>query len=549
MRNHHDTPVRLLSLALALAAPAAFAQQVPDAGRILQQQREQPEAPVEADGGFDIEQPVTSPVASGGPKVAVAGIDIDGATVFTPGQLLAVIGDPADKEYDLAGLHALAERITRHYRLAGYPFARAYLPAQRSSDGRVRIEVVEGRYGELHVQGEETRLNRAAEAYLRSLTPGEIIATAPLERAVLLLQDLPGVAVTSVVRPGGLPGAGDLTVSVERDERLLADLTMDNHGNRYSGEHRLGGTLAWLSPLLAGDQLLLQGMVGEQDLRVGSIDYSLPIGSSGLRMQTGYAYTQYELGEDFAVLGAAGRARIASVGMSYPVLRSHRANLTVQLSYQHKALEDRFSGIGVDEHKHSHVMPVAIKFDWRDAVGGGGLSYGALSYTRGELHLGESLRAFDAASVRTRGGFDKVNVDLARLQNLTGAFSLYASVSAQWANNNLDSSESFGLGGVGGVRAFPTGEAFGDEGWLGRVELRYAHGALQPYVFFDHGKMHVNARPGKNVENRSEERNGTGLGMRWRGAQWRLDAVLAWRTSGDAPASDSRDPQPRPWLD
>jgi hypothetical protein len=44
----------------------------------------------------------------------------------------------------------------------------------------------------------------------------------------------------------------------------------------------------------------------------------------------------------------------------------------------------------------------------------------------------------------------------------------------QWADTNLTSSEKFSLGGNDAVRAYPTGEAPGDRGWLATAELRYA---------------------------------------------------------------------------
>jgi len=547
--SHHERLKRVLSLlaSLSVAGPTALAQQVPDAGRILQEQRAPLTLPPDA-RGFEIEQPIADSVAPGGARVELVAIDIEGNSVFDSAQLLTALGDYASKQYDLAELHALADRLTQHYREAGYPFARAYLPAQRSTEGRVRIVVIEGRYGAVRVRSEHPRFTDSAESYLQHLTSGALIESGPLERAALLLEDLPGVSISSTMRPGDVVGAGDLLVDVHHDERLRSDLTLDNHGNRYSGKHRLSSTLSWSSPFLFGDQLLVQGVLGDEDLRVGSIDYSLPIGTHGLRAQAAYAYTHYELGEEFAILGAAGRARVASAGLSYPILRSHRANLNARFSYQHKALEDRYRQIGFLERKHSHVLPLSVAFSLRDTAGGGSLTFGNLTWTHGQLHLGDALRDFDHAASRTHGSFNKLNVDIARLQRLPNAFSLYTSLSAQWAADNLDSSESFGLGGATAIRAHPTGEAFGDEGWLGQIELRYALGELLPYVFFDHGQIRVNAKPGPTVERRSEHRSGAGIGLRWMTTDWRLEAVLAWRTSGAAPDSDPSDPQPRPWI-
>ena len=43
---------------------------------------------------------------------------------------------------------------------------------------------------------------------------------------------------------------------------------------------------------------------------------------------------------------------------------------------------------------------------------------------------------------------------------------------AQFSNKNLDSSEQLSLGGITGVRAYPSGEASGDQGYKLTTELQ-----------------------------------------------------------------------------
>lgn len=542
-RTAKCTPL-LLAIAAALASTATAAQQAPDAGQLLQQQR-QPLTLPEAARAPTIEAPSSSAVEPGGARINLVSLSIEGNTVFSEAELLAALGDYAHKDYDLAQLHALADRLTHYYREAGYPFARALLPAQTSAAGHLRIVIVEGRYGSVQARSEQDRFSRAANAYLARLQPGALIESGALERAALLLQDLPGVSVTSTMRPGDAVGTGDLVVDIANDAPFRSDMMLDNHGNRYSGEYRATAILSWSSPFSFGDQLLVQGMLSDEDLRVASVSYSTPIGANGLRAHVAYGYTNYELGDEFAILGATGRARVASAGVSYPFIRSRDLGLSVQVSYQHKLLEDRYTDLNWIERKHSHVLPVGVDFHHR---GAGGVTFGAATWTHGKLHLGAQMRDIDRVAGRTDGEFDKVNVELARLQQLGGPFSLYASARAQWAGDNLDSSESFGLGGSTGVRAYPSGEAFGDEGWMAQVELRYALGEWLPYAFFDHGEIAVNAKPGPTVERRIERRNGAGVGVRLVAAQWRIEAALAWRTLSTKPTSDSRDAQPRPWV-
>jgi hemolysin activation/secretion protein len=537
----------LIALATASASPCALAQQLPDAGRMLREQPNQLELPAE-EQRLSIEQPVATPVAPGGPRVLVSEIHFDGNTVFSEEELERTLGEYRGEQLDLAGLQTLAARITDHYRRAGYPFARAYLPPQQSNDGSVRIAIVEGRYGEIRVRADDPQLERAGAAYLAQLRPGELVSSRPLERAALLLGDLPGIRVSPVARAGAAAGTSDLIVEIERDERMRADVIADNHGNRYSGAHRLGGRLTWSSPFMLGDRVTVDALASDEDLLVGGIDYSRPLGASGLRANVGYAHTYYELGKEFAALDATGQAQIAGIGLAYPLLRSQSVSLSLGTQYQHKALEDEYRSLDMRDRKHSHVFSTTAQLTVRDALGGGGVTFGALTWTQGRLHLAHSLRAADAATSRTHGDFTAFALDLQRLQRLPGNFSVYARIAAQLALDNLDSSESFGLGGIQGVRAYPSGEAYGDEGWLGQLELRYSIGAFAPYAFFDYGEIDVHAEPGPLVTQVREHRAGVGMGLRWQSAGWQLDAALAWRTSGGRPESDTRDDRPRPWL-
>ena len=59
-----------------------------------------------------------------------------------------------------------------------------------------------------------------------------------------------------------------------------------------------------------------------------------------------------------------------------------------------------------------------------------------------------------------------------RLQGVTDTLSLYAAFNGQVASKNLDNSEKMGLGGPAGVRAYPTGEAYGDQGYILNLEAR-----------------------------------------------------------------------------
>ena len=84
-----------------------------------------------------------------------------------------------------------------------------------------------------------------------------------------------------------------------------------------------------------------------------------------------------------------------------------------------------------------------------------------------------------------------------RIQRIVERLDLQILASMQLASQNLDSSEKFTLGGIGGIRAFPSGEASGDEGRKISFDLKYKPSnsfvdlfdEMQFGVFYDYGNI------------------------------------------------------------
>lgn len=540
-------PTRLtLCIAGLLAAAPALAQTPPDAGQLLQENRPAPTL-LKPSPRIQILPPAEATTLPGGATVSLKAVRFSGNSIFSNDQLAAVLGAVTGTSYDLAGLQGLAQRISQHYRAAGYPFARALVPEQKFTNGELEIAVVEGRYGKVSATG-DARFVAAAQGFLSDLEPGSVINAASLERVTLILDDQLGIRTAPLIRPGQEAGTGDLLVDVHPTPAFKGEVGLDNHGNRYTGEYRARASLQWDSPFMLGDQISVRGNVSDEGQWLGSLGYSLPIGTSGLRGNVGYAHTRYELAKQFASLDATGTADITSLGLSYPLIRSKKTNLTLAGAYQYKKLEDKQGATSTQNDKHSKVLPLTLQFDQRDGLGGGGITYGSVAYTHGDLDLDAALSASDAASARTQGSFDKWNLDVARIQATPlNPLTLFARLSAQWAGKNLDSSEDFGLGGPNGVRAYPVGEGFGDQGWLAQIEARYQIGSLTPYVFWDAGHVTLNKKRWA-AGNNDRKLAGYGLGARYNEPTWSVGASLAWRERGGEPTSDSQDRSPRLWM-
>jgi len=434
------------------------------------------------------------------------------------------------KYYTFAGLKKLANLITNHYRIHDFVHSRAIIPVQTITDGVLVIEIIEGRYSRIRISGDE-KYAAQAKVFLNTLQTGEIIHKASLDRTVLILEDQPGFKTASTLSPGQEVGTTDLNVNVERDKRYSGNLAFDNHGNLYTGQKRSLLNLNFNSPFLFGDQLKLNMLYTEESLWLAAFNYSLPLGGSGLRANVGYTHAGYELGENFASSEIHGTAKISLAGLSYPIIRSQHVNLSVSGTYLNKVMNNREDITPSSNTNSSDSLPISISFDRRDDLAGGGISYGSISWTHGDFTVATANRATDSATAKTAGSFDKFNLDLFRLQALPANFTLFGHVSAQWAGNNLDSSEKFGIGGLSGVRAYPIGEAFGDEGVLLQLEVRHTIDNFTPYVFFDIGTLQSNHNPWVSGGNQ-RTLGGPGLGLRADFDHFSFDTSVAWATIG-----------------
>lgn len=489
---------------------------------------------------------VPANAATNGLSVTVNRIVIEGNAAIGDSELLSALGPVTGIRYSFSELAALTARVSNYYRTHGYPFARAYLPRQELGEGVLRINVLEGRYGRVVALGEPDFIE-SAQRFLGSLQPSDLIESSRLERATLILDDQPGVKIIPVIRPGQQVGTGDLLVEVKRDHRYTGEIGIDNLGSVYTGRNRVHANFDIDSPFRLGDQIQLQALYTDEGMWFGSAAYALPVGSSGLRARFGLAHSYYALGETFAALDATGTADVASATLSYPLVRSQPLNVSLSAGLEHRRLKDRQDAVGIISRKKADTLPMSVNFDKRDNLLSGAVTYGALSITPGQLHLDAADHALDAATAKTSGSFVKVNFDIARIQALGGGFDAYGRLSAQWSNKNLDSSQKFGLGSKNGVRAYPSGEGYGDEGHFIQTELRYAMGRFAPYVFYDRGRVtvnHTNWMPGEN--NRTLA--GGGLGTRYLDGKWKAELILAWRTQGGVPRSDTRTSSPTAWA-
>lgn len=545
----HQARLGALALALAASWPAFGQSAIPDAGQTLRELQQQA-APPRARAKTVLSVPADAAAAADlGQRFPVRQVRIDGNTRIASAELDALVAGLAGREASLGELRQAAASITALYRVRGFVVARAFVPAQQIDDGVVRISVLEGSLRSTTVQNGSIVQTAVLNAFVAAQRlEGGIIESARTDRELLLLADLPGAgAVNGKLKPGAEVGTSDLLVTVEPGKAREGDVSLDNYGNRYTGQTRLNGRLDLNSPLGLGDRLSLRATATDEGLLYGRAAFDLPVNRDGWRAGAAASSSRYELGREFAGLDASGTANTLGLYTSYPLLRGLNANVWFSGALDARKMKDEVHSSGVATHRSARAGSADVYGDFADAVGGGGYSTWRASVLTGSLDIDSAAAlAADRAGPRTEGRYHKYALAATRLQAVTAQTSAFVSVAAQWAGKNLDSSEKFVLGGVQGVRAYPQGEGVGDEGVLASVELRHDFsGGLQGSLFYDYGHVTFNRDSfAAGADSATLKAYGFSFGARYRA--FNAKATLAWRDTRAAASAPDR--SPRLWL-
>jgi hemolysin activation/secretion protein len=467
---------RILSLPIAfifsVTVIPVFAA-TPDAGSLQQEiLRNREAAPIGGPAKNTAPKLTDTPLT--GKSFVVREFVFEGNTLISSADLARALSPCVEKEVDFERLKACAALVTETYQSGGW-IAKAVLPEQDIQNGRVTINVIEAKFGSYVFSGQEAarvnkeQLKRILDVYQK---PGDMLNMKNVDRALLLADDVPGVGVTGNLDQGAKDGLTNVIIQLADEPLFSGNTSVDNHGSISSGSNRFNASLNANSPLRLGDLLTLNSMFSAGN-RYARAEHTFPLGSRGLRFGVNASSLQYKLTEaQYAGMDINGSAKTVGFSTSFPIVRSRAQNLNISLNADKKFYLNLAGATSVSDYEIK-TNSIGLDGNLFDELFGGGANYGSLIWSKGYIDLsGSSNQMSDALTANTKGNFNKLRYSVSRQQKLNEKWSVFFNLSGQHSNRNLDSSESFFLGGNSGVRAYPTNEGRGSQGQLFILELR-----------------------------------------------------------------------------
>jgi hemolysin activation/secretion protein len=496
----------ILIFFIFLISSTGYAQVTPDAGRILNQENDRQkskEIPKQIPKSL-LEKSKKKDIKSSEEKTLIKSFKFEGdIKAFKVSDLQNLLLDLNGKTLTFDQMQLAADRIKDFYNAKGFFLAQAIIPKQEIKDGVLIILINEGKLDSKEpykINKKDLRISeQRVKAYMDDALKDNFLKES-VERGLLNINDNPGVRTSLTLEPGTDPGSTKMILDINEGPLVQGSVSVDNYGNRYTGDLRATASVDFNNPSGIGDQIGILGTKAiEGDLELKKIFYNFPIGTDGLRAGAFYSVVDFKIGKELKTNPiSTGKAENANLNLKYPIYRSTAESLLTNFNYDKKYLYNTNAG-SVTSDKELDNYTLGFTYQKIDQFIGGGYTQASINFTRGDLDLSKVASSLSGdqgnSGYKTNGSFNKQNIQLSRIQQLPEKFTLNFVGDAQFASKNLDTSEKMSLGGPSGVRAYPTGEASGDEGYRYSLDLRYNlgnfpyFGDVTPLIFYDYGRI------------------------------------------------------------
>ena len=464
--------------------------------------------------------------AEGPPTFTIRSFAVEGNTLLTEKTIRDALKDYKGPNKTAQDVEKARSALEKLYHDRGYPAVLVNIPEQTVEWGKIRLQVIESRIGNVRVTGNRYFTAEMIMRQLPSLAPGQIIYVPRVQKELEQLNRGEDLKVSPVLSPGMEPGTTDVELKVVDRLPLHGSLEINNRNTLNTSDLRLNGMLRYDNLWQMDHSVSAQFQTSPEDtgqVKLYALSYTLPapwavdhqIALYGIRSDS----STVGFGEGLLINGKG-----SILGMRYVIplapYGAYAHNITLGLDY--KDFEDTtgfFAGGGYA----TPVKYLPLSFSYSSSLAD---SWGSTKWSsvlnmvmRGLVTEEEQ---FQIARYQARGDYLYLTAGMERSQKLPGGMAMYLKVDGQIAVQPLITHEQYIAGGMANVRGYREASALGDDALHGTGEISApdiwallglgGRVTCTPYLFYDFAWLEtLNPLPSQIETTRLQ---GTGAGMR-----------------------------------
>lgn len=417
---------------------------------------------------------------------ALTKVETDASEILTEAEIKSITEPYVGKTVSLQDLYDMAEAINKLYERKGYAICRAYLPPQRIHEGVVQIKMLEGKTGNVTING--LRFTRKGYVANRiKLEPGKVANTDTLNDRLQRFNATNDVQLRILVHAGEKPGTTDYEIAAyEPKNNHTVSLYVDNHGYETSGRWR-EGIFYTMRSLTGHRDALRLNYIRSEGTNVFGANYSMPVNNLGTMLDFDYGTNTSEIikGSSMAQQGVKGHAYVAGITLRHPFCVDETRRYEVGLQFLHQQSQTDWGTKTdnyikwVDDTRNSYIPYVSFAHYGKSSV----------------LYHKHSLALTRYNSLYNTGdNYTTYRVDAMYQKRLGGGQMLYGRLNGQIASESkrMSSSDLFYIGGANSVRGYEESFLSGSQGfnaslsWMVPMDKKRIFNA---FTFVDYGRV------------------------------------------------------------
>jgi hemolysin activation/secretion protein len=410
----------------------------------------------------------------------VLDFQVDGNTRLTQIALEQAVYPFMGPGRSLADVESARAALEQAYHAAGYMTVFVDVPQQALRDGRVRLQVTEGRIERLKVSGAQYHAPHVLRDGLSTLQPGEVPDFNAMQRELAQLGRSPDMQISPVMRPGQAPGTVEAELVVKDQLPLHGSVELNNRYSENTPRTRMSAALRYDNLWQAGHSIALDVATAPgyaNQTTVWHASYMFPWQEATVALYALRSSRAVSTVGDIHVLGAGSvqGARWYGPGL---MLGDWFNSLSAGLDHKAFRQSVRLGGEGGAGYETPiHYLPWQLQLQASRQTAAGLRSSASVAANWSLRGVGSSEAAFEDNRYKAHGSYFYLRGDGLTTLAL-GESRLQWRGNAQWSSQPLISNEQFASGGADTVRGYTESARAGDAGLSMQLEWQSAQRAL-----------------------------------------------------------------------
>lgn len=408
---------------------------------------------------------------SSGPCFSLHTISLTGVTLIPARDQQRLLAPWRNRCLTLADITRLTDSVSDWYISRGYITSRAFLTEQDLSHGELTLVILEGKLRAIQLDGKTPRMLKMA---FPGLT-GKVLNLRDIEQGMEQINRLRTEPVQIEILPDAEPGYSVVNLTARPEFPLSASLSLDNSGQKSTGEKQLTGTLYANNIAGLADKWFISGgrssdFATAYDAQNFQAGLSVPFGYTLLD----YSYSWNNYRTTFTNSGfdwiSTGDSKTHRFNASWVAFRNGDVKTALAATITQRSTRNWLNdALLASSSRNLSSLTLGINHTWK--VSGGVATFNP-AFSRGMPWFNAESDAGKLPD-EPRAAFRKWSLSASFQRPVSGNLYWLTSLYGQWSPDRLYGSERLSLGGESSVRGFKEQYISGDNGGYWRNELSY----------------------------------------------------------------------------